>query len=145
MFADEAERLVKEDNGDYGKSHSQKQLLDYLDFFNANTDMQQFVLWQVSENNPVISEVCEERERIGRLLFKLADHNFEGTDVDLRATVALLIGGIYFLVLHAKKSNSLFCEIDFNAQDGLERIKNVISKVINETYNEAKKQKHPNR
>lgn len=143
MFAAEADRLVRERRGDFGKKDSQNQLLDYLDYFNANVDMQQFVLWQVSENSAVISEVCEEREKIGSKLFNLADYNFKDTDVDLRATVALLIGGIYFLILHAKKANSLFCEIDVNSPEGMARIKNVISRVIDDTYNQAEKQKKP--
>lgn len=143
MFAAEAERLVREKSGDFGRKDSQNQLLDYFDYFNANVDMQQFVLWQVSENSPVISEVCEEREEIGSILFKLADYNFKDTDVDLRATVALLIGGIYFLVLHAKKANSLFCEIDVSSEEGIARIKNVISRVIDDTYNHAEKQNNP--
>lgn len=144
MFSAEAERLVREKSEDFGKKDSQNQLLDYFDYFNANVDMQQFVLWQISENSPVISEVCEEREKIGSLLFKLADYNFKDTDVDLRATVALLIGGIYFLVLHAKKGNSLFCEIDVSSQEGMIRIKNAISRLIDDTYSHAEEQKKPN-
>ena len=63
--------------------------------------------------------------------------NFEKAPVDLRARLALMIGGIYYLSLHAKANGSTFCGIDLNESEGQERIENEIRNIIFEAYEKA--------
>ena len=103
-------------------------LQNQLDYFYNNSEMQKLILWEISEKTKVMYDVCEERERLGSKVFELADKEFE--DKDIRAVSALLVAGIYYMVLHAKSTDTLFCEIDINQPEGMKRIKNAISLIL---------------
>ena len=103
--------------------------------------MQKIVLWQLSQRSKIMYEIAEEREKLGEAFFNLADPYFENTGVDLRAVAGLLVGGIYYMVLHAKANDSLFCQIDVNSENGLERIKKAISAILTDTYKRAENAK----
>ena len=130
----EAVRLIKDNKG--GKT---KDILEYLlhnqmeHLFN-NQEMQKIILWQISESSKIMKEVAEEREELSKYFFALSDKELQGNDTDLRAVSALLVAGIYYLVLHAKSTDTLFCEIDLNTWEGMTRIKNAISKIVENTY-----------
>ena len=63
----------------------------------------------------------------------------EDSDVNLRATLALLIGGIYYLSLHAKSNGSTFCGIDINIDEGKSQIDDTIKNIIYHTFDNSKK------
>jgi len=115
-------------------------LREQLEYFNQAEEMQKIILWQISERSKIMYEVAEEREKLGAEFFKLADPAFKDTDVDLRAVAGLLVGGIYYMVLHAKSNDSLFCQIDLNTEEGRDRIKQAIANILEDTYNRAKAQ-----
>ena len=112
-------------------------LINQLEYFSNNEEMQKIVLWQISQRSKIMFEVAEEREKLGAVFFELADPLFEKTDVDLRAVAGLLVAGIYYMILHAKSNDSLFCQIDVNTLGGLARIKNAISVILADTYKRA--------
>ena len=119
-------------------------LVNQLEYFSSEEEMQKIILWQISQRSQIMFEVAEERERLGDAFFAMADPNFENTDVDLRAIAGLLVGGIYYMVLHAKSNDSLFCQIDVNSQEGIDRIKGAISAILSDTYKRAEKPKKNN-
>lgn len=110
-------------------------LRNQLDYFYNNTEMQKIILWEISEKTKIMYEVCEDRERLGSSFFALSDKELQGKDIDLRAVSGLLVAGIYYMVLHAKSTDTTFCEININEPEGMERIKNAISLIIEKTYN----------
>lgn len=119
-----------------------RQLLDFLlqnqlDCFYEDEEMQKVILWQISQRNQIMHEISEDRERFGSSFFNLADKELSGKDIDLRAVTGLLVAGIYYLVLHAKSNDSLFCEIDINNQEGMIRIKKAISSILEKVYDEV--------
>jgi len=79
--------------------------------------------------------------KLGEDLFQLTDETFKDSNIDLRAISALMVAGIYYLVLHANSNNSLFCEIDIKDSAGFSRINNALAWVISQAYDEAAKQK----
>ena len=110
-----------------------KNMIDYilqnqLDYFYNSSEMQKLILWEISEKTKIMYEVCEDRERVGSKVFELADKQLE--DIDIRAVSALLVAGIYYMVLHAKSTDTLFCGIDINQPEGMKRIKNAISVIL---------------
>jgi len=141
-FADTAEKLVKDHAGSDGRIMVQKILLDQLDVFSVDQDLQQILIWRLSEDNPILSDINEQREKIGSIFFNFLDNHFEGTSVDIRARLALIVAGIYFLVLYEKKTQDLFCEIDLHTPDGMERIRKAISSMTEEAFEIAERQKN---
>ncbi|HMI04657.1 MAG TPA: hypothetical protein VK541_19355, partial [Pedobacter sp.] len=107
-----------------------------VDYFFSNEEMQKIILWQISEGTKIMKEVCEERELLSKIFFRLSDKELEGKDIDLRAVSALMVAGIYYLVLHAKSTDTLFCEIDLNTPEGMARIKNAITRILENTYDQ---------
>lgn len=116
-------------------------LINQLEYFSKEEEMQKIILWQISQRSEIMFEIAEDRERLGAAFFKLADPDFDKTDVDLRAIAGLLVGGIYYMVLHAKSNESLFCQIDVNSQEGIDRIKKAISEILSDTYKRAEQQR----
>jgi len=106
-------------------------LQNQLDYFLHDEEMQKIVLWQISQSTKIMSEVCEAREQVGHPFFALADQELKGQDVDHRAVTALLVAGIYHLVLYSKSTACTMCEIDLHTPEGMGRIKKAISVVLN--------------
>lgn len=109
-------------------------LINQLDHFNKDVEMQKAVLWQISEKSDIMSHVTQTRERLSSLFFSFSDKELEGKDIDLRAISSLLVAGIYYLVLHSKSTDSTFCEIDITTEEGINRIKGAIKKILDQSY-----------
>lgn len=129
--------LIKENKGENTRQILDCLLQNQMDYFISNEEMQKIILWQISESTEIMREVCEERELLSKSFFALSDKELEGKGIDLRAVSALLVAGIYYLALHAKSTDTLFCEIDLNAPEGMARIKNAISMILENTYNQT--------
>lgn len=140
-YSQETAELAKRHKGNYGLELAESLLINQLDYFMGNREMQQAILWQLCEKNPILFKIGEEREQLGEHLFQMTDPHFAGTDVDMRAITALLIAGIYHLVLHGKHNDSLFCGVDVRTEQGVERIKKAISLLVSCTYEAARAKK----
>ena len=92
--------------------------------------LQRIMLWGISEKKDFLRNLSDERELIGEEIFKIIDPQFKNSDIDIRGILAILVAGIYYLVLHGKTNGSLFCGIDLNTVDGEQRIKESISQII---------------
>lgn len=53
------------------------------------------------------------RESLGQIFFDLTDVHFKNKAVDFRAVAALLVGGIYYMILHTSNNGHKFADIDF--------------------------------
>jgi AcrR family transcriptional regulator len=126
--------MIKANTGENTRPILDQLLQNQLDYFFNEEEMQKIVLWQISQRTEIMKEVCEERELLSKHFFALSDKELSGKDVDLRAVSSLLVAGIYYLVLHARSTDTLFCEIDLNTTAGMERIKKAISLILERTY-----------
>lgn len=100
-------------------------------FFSTNSEMQKIILWQISEENPLMRSVSEAREREGDKLLSFTEPHFRGTGIEFKAVIALLLGGIYYIVLHANTNKSKVCGIDINLERDSEILKRTIGQIIN--------------
>jgi len=99
--------------------------------------LQRIIHWEIGENKKFLKKLADQREEIGEELFKLIELYFQKGNVDIRAVLALIVGGIYYLALHGKINGSLFCGIDINEPEGAQRIKDGISYIISSAYKDA--------
>ena len=130
----DAAKMLSETGDNNTKPILECLLINQLDYFYNNQEMQKIVLWQISESTKIMKEICEERELLSQVFFALSDKEFKNKDVDLRAVSALMVAGIYYLVLHAKSTDTLFCEIDLKTAEGIERIKDAIKFILEKAY-----------
>ncbi|WP_184550714.1 TetR/AcrR family transcriptional regulator [Mucilaginibacter sp. FT3.2] len=131
----DAVEMIKNNEGENTRPILECLLQNQMDYFFNQEEMQKIVLWQISQSTRIMKEVCDERELLSKYFFALSDKELKGKNIDLRAVSALLVAGIYYLVLHAKSTDTTFCEIDLLHPDGMERIKNAISLILKNTYN----------
>jgi AcrR family transcriptional regulator len=107
-------------------------LLDQLNNFLVNNEMQKAVTWQISQKSAIMSEITRKREEISKLFFEKADKELP-PHVDIRAISSILVSGIYYLVLHSKHTESTVCEIELD-ENGFERIRAAIKQIITWAY-----------
>lgn len=111
-------------------------ILEQMAHFAKDEEMQKVVTWQISEHSDIMSHVTQAREQISSLFFPIADKELVGRDVDLRAVSGILVSAVYYLVLHAKYTDSTVCEIDIRTEEGMSRIREAIKFILKATYGE---------
>jgi AcrR family transcriptional regulator len=100
--------------------------------------LQKIMHWGLGEKNKVLRKISDQREEVGEKILTILDIDFENSDVDIRALLALQLAGIYYLSLHSKSYGTTFCGIDINAAEGKQRISKAIQNSIEMTYDRAK-------
>ncbi len=113
-----------------------------FDSFLKDKSIQRIIHWEMGMKNKLLRKVADDREEVSNQLLAHVDSTFAGTDVDIRATLALVLGGIYYLTLHAKNNGSTIAGIDINEDEGRERIENAIERLISRDF-EAAAQSEP--
>ena len=96
--------------------------------------LQRIMLWGISEKKDFLRHLSDERELIGEEIFKIVDPQFKDSNIDIRGILAIIVAGVYYLVLHGKTNGSLFCGIDLNTADGEQRVKESIAQIISMAY-----------
>ncbi|WP_129021505.1 TetR/AcrR family transcriptional regulator [Edaphocola aurantiacus] len=134
-------QAIMEAADNFGQNEITAILHTMFDEVFQSADLQKILNWEISEFQPRLRELADNREELGKHLFKLTDANFAKTDINLRAMMAVQIAGIYYLILHALSNGSTFCEIDLNAPKGRKAIKTALSKMMELIYKEAESQK----
>lgn len=82
--------------------------------------MAEILRWEISEGNHITERTARLRELHSQDMLDMAVDFKSDSDADIVAISALLVAGIYFLVLH--KDRSTFAGIDLNSSDGKQRV-----------------------
>lgn len=112
-------------------------LQNQFKFFASQKDMQRLILWELSVKSPLMRSIHNTRELMGREFLELADPHFAGGKVNFRAIAALLVGGIYYTILHTVNNGGTFAGIDLNTESGKEHILEAIGQIVEWAYKEA--------
>lgn len=122
---------------DIGKNEISGILQSQFEVLHKDKALQKIIHWELGETNKMLRKIADKREEIGEQLFSVIMPAFETTNVDFRAKLALVLGGIYYLSLHSRSNGSLVCGIDINEEEGRSRIENAIQDIIFEAYEKA--------
>jgi AcrR family transcriptional regulator len=106
-------------------------------FFFKEPEMQKFILWQISEINPLMRSISEKRESEGAKLLALTEDHFRDSGINFKVVAALLLGGIYYVVLHASANKSTVAGIDANLERDREEILRTIEQILNWAWEAA--------
>lgn len=112
-----------------------------FEYFWNEEEMQKIILWEISERTILLDSVCKVRAEQGDVLLEMSDPYFKNSPVSLRGVSALLVSGIYYMVLHAKKNDSTICGLDINSEAGRAEVKKSIKHIIEWAF-QAGKIKH---
>lgn len=135
MSPEEVGDIVETSKADAGKTLAYDVLENQFDSLIKNEEMRRIITWGLSEKLPILKALDLKREDIGnQVLSEVFDKHFEGSDKNFRALYALLMGGVYYLTLHAKMQENPFCGIDLQQPSGQEEIKKALRQFIELAY-----------
>ncbi|MGS4344133.1 TetR/AcrR family transcriptional regulator [Myroides odoratus] len=120
------------------QNHINQLLQNQFETLLTNRALQRIIHWEVGESNEILRKIADKREEIGEELFSKTSPYFDHSNVDIRARLALVISGIYYLTLHAKNNGSKFCGIDINTVEGKQRISDAIQELVFDAYDKVK-------
>lgn len=120
-----------------GKNEIATLLQSQFDSVLKDRILQKILHWELGEKNKLLRAIADEREELGESLFDIILPDFAGSGVNLRARLAIIIGGIYYLAIHAKSNGSNFCGIDLNLEEGKDMISEAICDLVFEAYEKA--------
>jgi AcrR family transcriptional regulator len=112
---------------------------EHFNYFSSEVEMQAFILWQVSESNPLLRKISDEREEQAAGIIGMTDQHFSKSSISLRAVLAVILGGIYYNVWHASKNGSVVCGIDINSSKGRHEFEQTIDLLINLVWQAAER------
>ncbi|MBB5396670.1 TetR/AcrR family transcriptional regulator [Mucilaginibacter sp. AK015] len=108
-------------------------------FFKNHKEMQKIIQWQINENLSLLRHISDSRELEGEKLLVRTDKFFEGTGVSFRSVVCLLLGGIYYVVLHATTNGSKVASVDITVDEEHEALWRTIGQIIDWAFEAAEK------
>lgn len=77
-------------------------------------------MWELEEDNEITRETADMREKLNLNLMAYYGERFAPSGIDINAVSALLIAGIFYLILHRGRSS--FCSVDDSHDEGKKRI-----------------------
>jgi len=132
---DEVDHIIETSKADAGKSTAYAVLENQFDSLINNEEMRRIITWGLLEKLPALKELDLKRENMGdQILRAVADDHFKENDKNFRAIYALLMGGVYYLTLHAKMQENPFCGIDLQKPAGQEALKKALKQIIDFAY-----------
>jgi AcrR family transcriptional regulator len=131
------QQFLEQYKTDFGEAMSIQLLQQQFEFIFQNKEMQKVLLWELSENETILRRIADNREALATQLFKLSDLFFKNSKTDMRATTAILIAGLHYLVLHATVNGSTFCELDIAVENDRKRIADAIEQIVHLSYQHA--------
>ena len=100
-----------------------------------NKELQKIILWELSEKHKILRKIADEREAEGEVLFNhISDPYFGEMAKSYRATIALLISGIYYLSVHTEVNGSTFCGLNLKNKEDKGHIEEAIKLIIELMY-----------
>lgn len=104
------------------------------DVFLKDREMQNIILRQMSKTDVLMRKISDQREADGAPLLKLAERYFEDSELNFSAVIALLLGGIYHIGLHARYNQGTVCGLDVNEERDRDVVREAIAQVINSVW-----------
>lgn len=125
FWLDSLQSIVDMEINDY-KVFMKQLLISQYEQINKNPELQQLLVWEVCELSLRTKTVAQRRETISEPLINKYEKHFNKTDIDINIITAILIAGIYYLILH--KKHSTFCLVDFTKEK--DRVLMAIDQII---------------
>lgn len=102
-------------------------LVGLFQSLSENKIMQELLKWELANNNETSQRTAQLRELHTLPLYQKFSNIFSNTDIDIVTISALIIGGIYYLILHDKLST--FSGIDLKKESDKQKVIKAISKL----------------
>jgi AcrR family transcriptional regulator len=139
LFSDTLKEIIQENGPGKHQATVVAILQNQFRYFYAGHEMQRLILFEISQPNDMMRSIHKAREAHGQAMFERLSTHFAGSNVDIRAITALLIGGIYYAILHARFNGGMISDIDINTEAGQQSILSALDQIIGWAFDEASK------
>lgn len=79
------------------------------------------------------------REMMGENFLEMTLPYFNGTEVRFRAIAALLVGGIYYTILHTRHNGTMFTNVNLSTNTGNEKMLTAIDQILDFVFEHTNK------
>lgn len=100
-------------------------------------EMQKLLIWELSEDNPTTRRLAANREVFYADVFARYNKLFKDTGLHIDIISALINAGIYYLILHRKRST--FWGVDFSKRPEKKRLVEGIGQMVTLLFNALEK------
>ncbi|MDH6311161.1 AcrR family transcriptional regulator [Dysgonomonas sp. PFB1-18] len=114
----------------------QKIMKELIESLIKNDSMQKLIAWEMNEINYITRRTAANRDNNSRMLIDYFSKEFEDKQIDVKLLSAVLIGGIYYLIIHRKVASFNF--IDFDTEEAIDSLKDCVNKIISLVYSGGK-------
>jgi AcrR family transcriptional regulator len=139
VFSEKMKDVVELNNDADSKHLITAVLQNQFKYFFSEKDMQRLILWELSTESPLMRSIHNARENTGQKLLQLSDLHFNNSQVNFRAIAAIIVGGIYYTVLHTLYNGSNFTDMNISSEAGQREILRAIEQIVDWAYNAAEK------
>jgi len=137
-FFKQTKQLVQESQPESLQLLISQILQNQFKFFLSEPDMQRLIHWELSGESPLMKSIHNARESNGQRILEMTDDHFKNQKVNFRAVSALLVGGIYYTILHSRFVGGTFCDLDINSKDGQNEILKAIEQTVGWAFDSSK-------
>ncbi|WP_184547326.1 TetR/AcrR family transcriptional regulator [Mucilaginibacter sp. FT3.2] len=141
LFTEKINGLLKSNNYPGIKELITSILQNQFTYFSSDKDMQRLILWELTTSNPLMKSIHNARESMGQKILEITDDHFNGSKVNFRAISALLVGGIYYTILHTIYNGGTFSDLNITSNQGQEHMLTAIEQIVGWAYEEAENSK----
>jgi len=137
QFADHMRQLTIPKNLDETKNLIGHILKNQFLYFHADREMQQLILWELSTDSTLMRSIHRTRETMGQQFLELTDPYLKNSKINFRAIAALLVGGIYYTILHTRRNGGMFSDVDLATESGRQDLLDAIDQIIDLAFDNA--------
>ncbi len=98
-----------------------------------NSEFQQFLVWELGDKDEFTTGIAVEREEMAGPLLAQTQTALESQGININIIYAVLIAGIYYLVIH--KGKSTFCGIDIKKKEDIHEFERTMEWLIDTIFN----------
>lgn len=109
-------------------------LFDLIDSLVKNIPMQRLIAWEMNENNHITRRTAMSRDLTSKYIIDYFIDALKKCSVRYDYSLALFVGGLYFLIIHRKLGT--FNYIDFDKPESIDEMKKNLSLIIHKVFND---------
>lgn len=109
-------------------------LNELIDSLVDNVPMQKLIAWEMNENNYITRRTTQERDLTSGPVIDYFRDALEGCSARFDYSLALLIGGLYYLIIH--RDLGTFNYIDFSKKEAMVELKKNLSVILNKVFDD---------
>lgn len=108
---------------------------EFIDSLVDNIPMQKLIAWEMTEKNHITERTAQARDYTSKNIIEYFQNAFKDSVIPFDYSVAVLIGGVYYLIIH--RDVGTFNFLDFSKPESIEDLKKWIREIIYKIFGDS--------